>query len=342
MDLTPEERRKIYEEEKARIEAEQAAETETPPPEPETSIGLAPNIAGLLCYLGVWITGIVFFVLEQKNTWVRFHAAQSIVAFGILTVASWLLGWIPYIGPVFSTIIGIVGFILWIVLMVKAYQSEKFKLAVAGDIAERMAAPSGTVPDLAEQPAPTGKEITPPASGITPEPEKAVKPITPAPRGHGGRITASAFAIAWSIILLIFFNFFRQYFAYYEVDTAGIGVIWMTYPFFTNEIVRWLPLLNTALAFSIIGHIVLIAYDRYLLRKTVMMAIDGLSLATVLTLLAIFPFDFSVIPNRAAEVATQAAVIFVLIGIAVGLGIAFLVRLIKLLVDIGRGKTSYG
>ena len=105
----------------------------------ETTLNLAPNVAGWLCYLGAWVSGIIIFVLEQKNGWIRFHAAQSIVPFGTLAVASIILGWIPVIGTVFSVIIGITGFILWIVLMVKAYNGERFKLAWAGDIAERMA-----------------------------------------------------------------------------------------------------------------------------------------------------------------------------------------------------------
>ena len=80
--LLPEERRKIYEEEKARIEAEQKQRTT----EGGSTTGLEPNVAGLLCYLGGWITGIVFLVIEQKNKFVRFHALQSIVTFGALTI----------------------------------------------------------------------------------------------------------------------------------------------------------------------------------------------------------------------------------------------------------------
>ena len=48
---------------------------------------LTPNVAALLCYVGGWISGIVLLVLEQKNRFVRFHALQSIILFGSLTVA---------------------------------------------------------------------------------------------------------------------------------------------------------------------------------------------------------------------------------------------------------------
>jgi uncharacterized membrane protein len=133
MELTPEERRKIYEEEKARIEAREQLEREKRKASADTTTGLAPNVAGLLCYLGAWITGIIFLVLEQKNKWVRFHAAQSIIVFGSLSLVSAIIGWIPFIGHVFSAILGIIGFILWIVLMVKAHKGEYYKVPVAGD-----------------------------------------------------------------------------------------------------------------------------------------------------------------------------------------------------------------
>ena len=74
MELSPEERRQIYEEERARIEAEQRQMSIG-----GSTTGLEPNVAGLLCYLGGWITGIIFLVIEQKSRFVRFHALQSIV-----------------------------------------------------------------------------------------------------------------------------------------------------------------------------------------------------------------------------------------------------------------------
>jgi len=71
MTLSPEERRKIYEEEKARIEAREQLERERGKGPGETSTGLTSNIAGMLCYIGAWITGIIFLVLEKKNERVR-------------------------------------------------------------------------------------------------------------------------------------------------------------------------------------------------------------------------------------------------------------------------------
>ena len=103
----------------------------------KTSTGLAENVAGLLCYVIGWISGLVFILIEQENKFVRFHAMQSIIVFGTLTIASLILGWIPFIGAFFAWIITVIGFILWIVLMVKAYQGTKFKLPWSGNLAEK-------------------------------------------------------------------------------------------------------------------------------------------------------------------------------------------------------------
>jgi uncharacterized membrane protein len=106
-------------------------------PDNKTSTGLEQNVAGLLCYLGIWVSGIIFFILEKENKYIRFHAIQSIVVFGAYSIVSLILGWIPYIGVPIDIVLGIIAFILWVVMMAKAYQGQMYKLPVAGDIAER-------------------------------------------------------------------------------------------------------------------------------------------------------------------------------------------------------------
>ena len=105
----------------------------------KTSIGLDENVAGLLCYVLGWVSGIVFLLIEPDNKFVRFHAIQSIIVFGILNIASFILAWIPFIGAFFAWIIGVVTFILWIVLMIKAYQGARYKVPWAGNLAEKRA-----------------------------------------------------------------------------------------------------------------------------------------------------------------------------------------------------------
>lgn len=108
------------------------------------SEGLQENVAGLLCYLLGWVTGLIFLLID-KRPWVRFQAAQSIVVFGGLTViriALWMmasmlggmLGWSLFGGLILLT--GLVGVILWILLMVKAYQHADFRVPIAADLAD--------------------------------------------------------------------------------------------------------------------------------------------------------------------------------------------------------------
>jgi uncharacterized membrane protein len=345
MKLSPEEKRRIYEEEKARIEAREKIEREKLTASADTSTGLSPNIAGLLCYVGIWISGIIFFVLEQKNKFVRFHAAQSIVAFGTLTVAGIILGLIPAVGVVFSSIIGVIGFIVWIVMIVKASSGEWYKLPLAGDVAENIVASSRVTGEYAEPPPP---EPTAESEAAAPTPPPAADlgkrigdEVHSRFKSRGGRITASAFAIAWSIALLIFFNFFNQYIAYYHSETIGGVTIWIRYPFFTEDINLWLPILTATLIISIIGHIILIIFDRYILRELIHIIINAFALWTVLTLLSVFPFDFSVIPSTTAADATSLSVWIFLLLISVGVGIAILVGVIKLIVNVVRGTASY-
>ncbi|MBM3154931.1 MAG: DUF4870 domain-containing protein [Chloroflexi bacterium] len=103
----------------------------------KSSTGLEENIAGLLCYVLGWVTGLIFFLIEKDSKFVRFHAMQSIIVFGVLCVAGIIIGWIPIIGQVIGGLISLLALVLWIILMVKAYQGEKFKLPWAGDLAEK-------------------------------------------------------------------------------------------------------------------------------------------------------------------------------------------------------------
>jgi uncharacterized membrane protein len=105
----------------------------------KTSTGIEPGVAALLCYVLGWVTGLIFFLIEKENKYVRFHAFQSIVVFGAATLLSIVLTMIPVIGWALLPVLYVVELILWIVLMVKACQGEKFKLPVAGDMAEKNA-----------------------------------------------------------------------------------------------------------------------------------------------------------------------------------------------------------
>jgi uncharacterized membrane protein len=102
-----------------------------------SSTGLQQNVAGLLTYLAGFITGIVFIIIEKENRFVRFHAMQSIFVFGFLFVVQIVLSFIPVLRWFLPPIISILGFILWIILMIKAYKGEMYKLPYFGDMAEK-------------------------------------------------------------------------------------------------------------------------------------------------------------------------------------------------------------
>jgi uncharacterized membrane protein len=109
--------------------------------------GLAENVAGLLCYILGWITGIIFLLID-KRPWVRFQAAQSIAVFGGLTVIrialgvmSTMIGGLIGFGvlAMIGMLVGLVGLVLWIFLMVKAFKHENFRVPVAASIADSIA-----------------------------------------------------------------------------------------------------------------------------------------------------------------------------------------------------------
>lgn len=104
-----------------------------------TSLGMKPNLAALLSYLAGILTGVIFYVLEKENKFVRFHAMQSILTFGFFFVINIVLGFIPTVGWSMMPLVGIIQLILWVILMVKAYQGEHFKLPIVGDMAEKNA-----------------------------------------------------------------------------------------------------------------------------------------------------------------------------------------------------------
>ena len=109
------------------------------PPLAASSEGLAENIAGLLCYAVGWVTGLIFLLID-KRPWVKFHAAQSIAVFGGLTVLRiGLLFMSHFLGWGIQALLGLVGFVLWIFLMIKAYQHETVRIPIAADIADSLA-----------------------------------------------------------------------------------------------------------------------------------------------------------------------------------------------------------
>jgi uncharacterized membrane protein len=122
----------------------------TSPTATASSTGLAPNVAGALAYLLGPITGILFFLLEKENRFVRYHAAQSITlgllwialsaAFSVLSgmlVMVPVLGWL--VALLLSVVFGLGGLFLWLFLMLRAYQGREWESPIAGPLARKLA-----------------------------------------------------------------------------------------------------------------------------------------------------------------------------------------------------------
>jgi len=106
--------------------------------------GLTDNVAGALAYVTI-IPAIVFLVLEpyNKKRFIRFHSFQCLffaVAWTVLWIALRFVAQIPFLGwatIVLWPLVSLAGLIIWIILVMKAYQGQTFKLPVIGDMAEK-------------------------------------------------------------------------------------------------------------------------------------------------------------------------------------------------------------
>jgi len=117
-----------------------------PPPAASAGSGLADNVAGMLAYVTI-IPAIIFLVVEpyNRNRFIRFHAWQCVffnIAWWVLWIGLHIVAQLPMLG--FLTVlvwplIGLGGFVIWIILLLKANQGQMYKLPVIGDLAEKQA-----------------------------------------------------------------------------------------------------------------------------------------------------------------------------------------------------------
>nr|BBH93887.1 hypothetical protein KTA_20860 [Thermogemmatispora argillosa] len=115
-----------------------------------TALKMDARSEALLSYLFWFFSGIFIFLVERRNRFVRFHAAQSILWFGGLTLLFAVvraIGLIPLLGTIIlalpiscaTGVILVVGGLSWLFLMIMAYRGSYLKLPVVGDYAERLA-----------------------------------------------------------------------------------------------------------------------------------------------------------------------------------------------------------
>ena len=103
-----------------------------------TSMGMGARTAGWLSYLGGWVTGLIFLLLKRENRFVRFHAMQSLIFFGAMSILTAVFSSIPLLDEIGAGL-GFVSFICWIVLIVKAARGKYYKLPIIGEYAEKWA-----------------------------------------------------------------------------------------------------------------------------------------------------------------------------------------------------------
>ncbi|OAB45432.1 DUF4870 domain-containing protein [Paenibacillus glacialis] len=102
----------------------------------KSSSGLPENVAAALCYLFSFVGGIVFLAVEQRSRFVLFHALQSVIFFCGMMVAHVIFGFIPLIGPLIASLLSILTLVMWVILVVNAFQGRWFRIPLIGDIAE--------------------------------------------------------------------------------------------------------------------------------------------------------------------------------------------------------------
>jgi uncharacterized membrane protein len=115
-----------------------------------SSTGLPPTSAAALSYLAWWLSGLLFFLVERENRFVKFHAAQALVGLGTI----WLVGltlWVFAFVALFISAsafkvllylayaVWLAGMITWAVCLIRAWQGDEFELPWAGRIARRLA-----------------------------------------------------------------------------------------------------------------------------------------------------------------------------------------------------------
>ncbi len=116
----------------------------TAAPAASTAAPIEENIAGMLAYFTI-IPAIIFLLVEpyNRNRFVRFHSFQCLFTCGALIVLQVGLSILSYAMPLIMfpiwTLLGLAEFALWILLVIKAYQHQIFKLPIVGDLAEKQA-----------------------------------------------------------------------------------------------------------------------------------------------------------------------------------------------------------
>ena len=143
-----------------RIGVEEQIDGDETSAEMQTDSGMNENVMAALSYVLGFVTGIIVYLVERDNEYVRFHAAQSITAFGLLFVANVVLstisatlftsfafssassgivfGLLSMVLSLASLALGLGALVAWVYLMVRAYQGETPRIPIAAGLADKL------------------------------------------------------------------------------------------------------------------------------------------------------------------------------------------------------------
>ena len=114
-----------------------------------SSTGLSPRVAAPLAYAGWWVTGLILWFVERQDRVIRFHAAQSVAAFGVIAAAiagfgALALASLSFLPSAFTAFLWAaaitwgLGVMLWVVAIWKAAAGHAWRIPVAADLADRI------------------------------------------------------------------------------------------------------------------------------------------------------------------------------------------------------------
>ncbi|MCE5329330.1 hypothetical protein LLG07_03225 [bacterium] len=119
---------------------------------------------------------------------------------------------------------------------------------------------------------------------------------------RGRRAFSYVWNIIWSLVFIIFFNFFSSYIAYYQYEQSDGSLVWHRFSIITGDFSKLVPLITAGLFIIIVGNIILLIFDRYILAKIVEIVCAIFAVAVIANFLLLFPIDFNIIPyDKVAE-----------------------------------------
>lgn len=143
---------------------------------------------------------------------------------------------------------------------------------------------------------------------------------------RGRRAFAYVWNIIWSLVLIIFFNFYSSYLAYFQYEQLNNTLVWHKFTILTEDFQKIIPLISAGLIIIAVGSIILLILDKYILARVVELISSIFAIAVLGNILIIFPFDFNIIPyERVAQL--------VPLILKITLGVIILILIIQIIAN---------